>query len=41
MLIVTFGEKVYKYLTNDNALFEQLRGNILPYKYYNCLLTFH
>ncbi|AXX86706.1 uracil-DNA glycosylase, family 4 [Malaciobacter marinus] len=40
MLIVTFGEKVYKYLTNDNALFEQLRGNILPYKYYNVLPTF-
>ncbi|MFV0562415.1 uracil-DNA glycosylase [Malaciobacter mytili] len=40
MLIVTFGEKAYKYLVNDNSSFEQVRGNILPFKYYNLLPTF-
>lgn len=40
MLIVTFGEKAYKYLTNDNVQFEQVRGNILPFKYYNIIPTF-
>ncbi|RXJ87004.1 uracil-DNA glycosylase [Arcobacter sp. CECT 8985] len=40
MLIVTFGEKAYKHLSTDNSNFEQIRGNILPYKYYNILPTF-
>ncbi len=41
MLIVTFGEKAYRYLLNDNSSsFEQVRGNILPFKYYNLLATF-
>lgn len=40
MLIVTFGEKAYKYLSNDNSNFEQIRGKVLPYKYYNILPTF-
>lgn len=40
MLIVTLGEKSYRYLTNDNSPFEKVRGTLLPFNYYNIFPTF-
>lgn len=40
MLIVTLGEKAYKYLTNDTSTFEKVRGTLLPFNYYNVFPTF-
>ncbi len=38
-LIVTFGEKAYKYLCNDNSSFVQIRGQIMSFKNYQVLPT--
>lgn len=38
-LIVTFGEKTYQYLSNDNSSFNQIRGHEMTYKNYKVIPT--
>ncbi len=39
-LIVTFGEKAYQYLCNDNSSLSQVRGQIMSFKEFKLLPTF-
>lgn len=38
-LIVTFGEKAYQYLCNDNTSFNKVRGQVMGYKEYQVIPT--
>lgn len=38
-VIVTFGEKTYQYLCNDNSSFNQIRGHEMTYKNYKVIPT--
>ncbi len=38
-LIVTFGEKAYQYLCNDNSSFNKVRGQIMSFKEYQVIPT--
>ncbi len=38
-LIVTFGEKAYQYLCNDNTSFNKIRGQIMHFKEYQVVPT--
>lgn len=39
-LIVTFGEKAYQYLCNDNSPLNQVRGQVMSFKEFKVLPTF-
>jgi DNA polymerase len=38
-LVVTFGEKAYQYLCNDNSAFSQIRGQVMSFKNYQVIPT--